>query len=307
MYKNGHDNLFTRMNGKTYLENAQKGREALEVGEFYKAIGLFKNAIDRGGGTISKNYSLRAKATYLHLQAKKGEGAIIDEILPWMRITEDCDLALQYDKNNIDAMYYKALYLIEQKEDYQEGMKALMTVYEKSMDQLKNNKKYVIPQEVYQKIIELKAEMRQQEWRSSMKRAIPLYNNITELLEVQYQEDLLKVESMTDSYKRTQKYQDDVEDLSTVFTFAMNRACSTPQGSDPPEYLCDPISFNLFHDPVVTPSGKTYEKSWLFHHLDKYGTDPLTRTKLSPSQCYPNYFLKECVDEYIKSSAQSNE
>ena len=34
-----------------------------------------------------------------------------------------------------------------------------------------------------------------------------------------------------------------------------------------PEYLLDPISFELFTDPVITPSGITYEKSHLLDHL----------------------------------------
>ncbi|KAK6463648.1 hypothetical protein DFJ63DRAFT_312956 [Scheffersomyces coipomensis] len=68
-----------------------------------------------------------------------------------------------------------------------------------------------------------------------------------------------------------------------------------------PDTLLDPISFSLFSDPVITPSGITYEKSHLIDHLNKTGKfDPLTRTPLYENQLYPNLVVKDTVEEYIR-------
>lgn len=67
-----------------------------------------------------------------------------------------------------------------------------------------------------------------------------------------------------------------------------------------PDGLLDPISFNLFSEPVITPSGITYEKSNLIDHLQQRGKyDPLTRTPLRENQLYPNLAIKDAVLEYI--------
>lgn len=70
-----------------------------------------------------------------------------------------------------------------------------------------------------------------------------------------------------------------------------------------PDNLLDPISFNLFSDPVITPNGITYERGHLVQHLKRKGKfDPLTRETLQESQLYPNLAVKDTVQAYIKSS-----
>ncbi|KAI9141654.1 hypothetical protein BKA69DRAFT_1038387 [Paraphysoderma sedebokerense] len=68
-----------------------------------------------------------------------------------------------------------------------------------------------------------------------------------------------------------------------------------------PEHLCCPITFDLFKEPVVTPSGHSYEKCALLEHLKTFGTDPFTRAKLESEQLYPNYALVEAVANFKKN------
>lgn len=39
------------------------------------------------------------------------------------------------------------------------------------------------------------------------------------------------------------------------------------QGRDVPDYLCGKISFELMRDPVITPSGITYDRKDIVEHL----------------------------------------
>lgn len=68
-----------------------------------------------------------------------------------------------------------------------------------------------------------------------------------------------------------------------------------------PEAIIDPLSFNVFHDPVITPSGISYERAVLLQHLRTSGTDPLTRQPLLESQVYPNMALRDVAADYLAS------
>ncbi|ODV79038.1 U-box-domain-containing protein [Suhomyces tanzawaensis NRRL Y-17324] len=96
-------------------------------------------------------------------------------------------------------------------------------------------------------------------------------------------------------------YHDDL-----VETTLSNKEIADQITTDAPDTLLDPISFNLFSDPVITPSGITYEKLHLVEHLQKKGKfDPLTRAPLTESQLYPNLLVKDAVEDYISSKQVS--
>ncbi|KAJ3146199.1 hypothetical protein HDU89_006340 [Geranomyces variabilis] len=72
---------------------------------------------------------------------------------------------------------------------------------------------------------------------------------------------------------------------------------------DPYHLLC-PLTLDLLKDPVVTPSGITYEREALLQHLDTTKTDPQTRQSLREDQLYPNLALRDAVDDYRKNYAE---
>ncbi len=57
----------------------------------------------------------------------------------------------------------------------------------------------------------------------------------------------------------------------------------------------------IFRDPVITPSGQTYERTAILEHLRKVGRfDPVTRATLSEGSLFPNLALKEAVQMYLE-------
>uniref|UniRef100_T1J5N3 E3 ubiquitin-protein ligase CHIP n=1 Tax=Strigamia maritima TaxID=126957 RepID=T1J5N3_STRMM len=69
---------------------------------------------------------------------------------------------------------------------------------------------------------------------------------------------------------------------------------------DVPDYLCGKISFELMREPVITPSGITYDRKDIEEHLQRVGHfDPVTRTDLTQDQLIPNLAMKEVVDTFI--------
>lgn len=60
-----------------------------------------------------------------------------------------------------------------------------------------------------------------------------------------------------------------------------------------PDYFMCPLTLNWFTDPVVTPSGSTYEREELIAWIKTYGTEPETGTPLTQDQLHPNRCLLE--------------
>lgn len=68
----------------------------------------------------------------------------------------------------------------------------------------------------------------------------------------------------------------------------------------PPDAIYGKISFELMHDPVITPSGVTYDRINILEHLARVGHfDPLTRQPLKAESLITNYALKELIDDFI--------
>lgn len=69
----------------------------------------------------------------------------------------------------------------------------------------------------------------------------------------------------------------------------------------PNHFMC-PLTLDILRDPVIAPSGYTYERSAILDFIKKYAIDPVTRTPLTPTQLYPNNNLKDAVSRYIVSA-----
>lgn len=67
-----------------------------------------------------------------------------------------------------------------------------------------------------------------------------------------------------------------------------------------PDFIVDPISFEIFHEPVITPSGITYEKSVLYAYLkDHRFKDPITKEVLTMDKLVPNLAVKEAATAFL--------
>ncbi|KAG5514846.1 hypothetical protein RHGRI_036033 [Rhododendron griersonianum] len=67
-----------------------------------------------------------------------------------------------------------------------------------------------------------------------------------------------------------------------------------------PDYLCCKITLDIFRDPVITPSGLSYERAVILEHMEKVGEfDPITREPLHLNQLIPNLAIKEAVQAFL--------
>lgn len=90
-----------------------------------------------------------------------------------------------------------------------------------------------------------------------------------------------------------------IAELNDLFAQVDNRR----QKREVPDYLCGRISFELMLDPVITPSGITYDRRSIIAHLRKVGHfDPLSRQPLTENQLIPNLSMKEVIHAYLEEN-----
>ncbi|KAJ5784842.1 Tetratricopeptide-like helical [Penicillium pulvis] len=66
-----------------------------------------------------------------------------------------------------------------------------------------------------------------------------------------------------------------------------------------PDHLVDGITFEIMHDPVITPSGISYDRIGIVKYVEKAGVDPVTRVAMTVKDLRPNYALKAACEEFL--------
>jgi STIP1 homology and U-box containing protein 1 len=94
-------------------------------------------------------------------------------------------------------------------------------------------------------------------------------------------------------------YQQRLNELDRLFAVNDSRR----KKREIPDYICGKISFEILNDPVITPSGITYDRNDIEQHLQRVGRfDPVTRTELSMDQLIPNLAMKEVVEHFVNEN-----
>mmetsp|Transcript_32566 Transcript_32566/g.92349 ORF Transcript_32566/g.92349 Transcript_32566/m.92349 type:complete len:328 (-) Transcript_32566:313-1296(-) len=89
------------------------------------------------------------------------------------------------------------------------------------------------------------------------------------------------------------------EDIKTMESMFARCRKDDETGDIPPAYVCQ-LTMDIFRDPVMTPSGLSYERSALMEHLQKVGLfDPVTRQPMGPGQVVPNSGLRSATHQYL--------
>ncbi|CAA3001424.1 E3 ubiquitin- ligase CHIP [Olea europaea subsp. europaea] len=210
----------------------------------------------------------------------------------WTRVEEDCRRAIQLDHNSVKAHYMLGLALLK-REEYAEGAREL----EKALDLGRgaNPKGYMV-EEIWQELARARYLLWEQE---STRRSWDLQNlkeTCEEALKEKHFLDDSQIEGFTD--ENTQSNLEQLEALSRVF----NKAAEDDIPTEVPDYLCCKITLDIFRDPVIAPSGVTYERAVILDHLLKVGKfDPVSREPLYPSQLVPNLAIKEAVHAFLET------
>ncbi|KAM0265167.1 hypothetical protein ACHAQJ_000320 [Trichoderma viride] len=87
--------------------------------------------------------------------------------------------------------------------------------------------------------------------------------------------------------------------LSAVFEKARTES---QKRREVPDWVIDDISFAIMVDPVVTKTGKSYERATIMEHLRHHPSDPLTREPLTPAELRPNLALRQACADFLEEN-----
>ncbi|KAJ4829277.1 hypothetical protein Tsubulata_025786 [Turnera subulata] len=208
----------------------------------------------------------------------------------WTKVEEDCRKALQLDHNSVKAHYMLGLALLQRQES-PEGIKELQKALD--LGRGANRKGYMV-EEIWQEL----AKAKYTEWEHASTQRTWELQSLKDACEKALKEKHFLDDSETEGFlnDRFSSHLNELEDLKAVF----KRAAEDDTPTEVPDYLCCKITLEIFRDPVVTPSGISYERAVILEHLDKVGRfDPVTREPLSPSQLVPNLAIKEAVQAFL--------
>lgn len=101
------------------------------------------------------------------------------------------------------------------------------------------------------------------------------------------------LQQLSATANKCDRYLDEVSDLFTQLDIRRKKR-------DVPDFLCGKISFEIMRDPVITPSGVTYDRKDIEEHLQRVGHfDPVTRQPLTMDKLIPNLAMKEVIDTFL--------
>merc|ERR1712122_240921 len=221
----------------------------------------------------------------------------------WPQAITDAKLALERDQNLVKGHFYLGKALLE-KDNVDEAIKHLHRANDLAKEQKLNFGDDIA---IQLRIARKKRWNIQEEKRIQQEIELQTYltrlvvedrdRKIEELRNTGEDVDVLveKVEVETDRH---------MDELHSLFAKVDERR----QKRDVPDYMCGKISFEILKDPVITPSGITYDRKDIEEHLQRVGHfDPVTRTKLTQDQLVPNYAMKEVVDVFLQENEWAND
>ncbi|VVA96809.1 unnamed protein product [Arabis nemorensis] len=212
----------------------------------------------------------------------------------WTRVEEDCRKAIQLDHNSVKAHYMLGLSLLERKE-YAGGVKELQRALD--LGRGANPTGYMI-EEIWEEL----AKAKYMEWELVSARRSWELNSLKETCEAALNQQRALDMSRTEDFSQEaySSHSERLKALDRVF----EKAGIDDKPTEVPDYLCCNITLEIFRDPVISPSGVTYERAAILEHLNKVGKfDPITREKLDQYKLVPNLAIKEAVAAYLEKHA----
>ncbi|KAJ9577176.1 hypothetical protein L9F63_006233 [Diploptera punctata] len=220
----------------------------------------------------------------------------------WDASCQDCRRALDMDANLVKGHFFLGQALLEM-DNYDEAIKHLQRANDLAREQKLNfgddiasqlraarKKRWNVQEEkrIAQEI-ELQSYLNRLV-REDTERHIERLRQESGNNEDDVQDKIIELEQQCDN---------NTSELNAIFAKVDDRR----RKRDVPDYLCGKISFEILRDPVITPSGITYERKDIEEHLQRVGHfDPVTRVKLTQDQLIPNFAMKEVVDAFLQEN-----
>lgn len=223
------------------------------------------------------------------------------KLMRWEQACTDCRRALDMDTSSIKGHFFLGEALVET-ESYDEAIKHLQRASDLAKDQKLNFGDDIASA---LRLARKKRFSVQEEKRIAQEIELQAYLNklITEDKEKQLNKLIMEEINQEIIRDKAREIEDKCEACTNEMNSLFIRVDDRRRKREVPDYLCGKISFEILQEPVITPSGITYEKKDIEEHLQRVGHfDPVTRVKLTQDQLIPNFAMKEVVDSFLQEN-----
>ena len=290
------------------------GNTAFKAGLYTKAIASYGLAITKSNGRIAIYYTNRATAR-LKLWS---DGDTTDAGLATAQdVLDDCERALAcinddaLPRSDVKAGGGGGAVASSKSDDEKAFMKAnwLMGRVLKRLD--RPHSAYAAFAKAYRsavkqgsvnaaEVLEGLLEARRLKWVAGEKVRIAeeatLANRLTSLVEQERDRRVASAQSVAEMEDARQDHDDTLSGLQALLARSDERSKvrEVPDG-----YIC-PISLQIMTDPVVSRSGRSFDRTAILHHLTYQPFDPLTREPMLARNLYDNIALRDTIDDFLK-------
>lgn len=211
----------------------------------------------------------------------------------WDSVISDCNDCLELASDNMKAHYYLSqAYLALH--DYNDALEHAKRAHELCI--AKDDKSLA---SVTQQVLKCKKERWEDMDRRRRREGTELESEVVAMMERERDEALREVSDETERKEVGEEWEQKITQMRRIFEKA--RAAEEKKRTVP-DWAIDDISFGIMIDPVITKTGKSYERASIMEHLRRQPTDPLTREPLVPSELRPNLALKQACDEFLEEN-----
>ncbi|XP_076447807.1 E3 ubiquitin-protein ligase CHIP-like [Babylonia areolata] len=216
----------------------------------------------------------------------------------WEMASQDSQRALELDRNMVKGHFFLGQALVELNM-YDEAITHLMKAHDLAKDQKLN-----FGDEVTGALRQAKKRRWNMIEEKRIQQEITLQSYLNKLVNEDRERRIEECKKCcgdkesTDEIEKIEYEQDlRLKEVNELFAQLDDRR----KKRDVPDNLCGRISFEIMREPVITPSGITYDKKDIIEHLQRVGHfDPVTRTTLTQDQLIPNLAMKEVIDTFLE-------
>ncbi|CAK9299974.1 unnamed protein product [Gordionus sp. m RMFG-2023] len=270
----------------TAEELKNQGNRYFTNGRYHDAILCYNQAISKNPN-VSKYYTNRALT---HLRLKKLESCV-----------QDSGRALELDPKCIKAHFFCGQALLDLG-NFNEAIISLQKAFNLSQELNVN-----FGDDIAQTLRIAKGKKWNELEAERVKNEGELEKLLKRLLAQDKEKEIEKIKSKYLHSDVKDKLEHNIIDIQNTYNNYIDETTTIFQKLDDnrrkrevPDHMCGKISFEIMNDPVITPSGITYERKNIEEHLQRVGHfDPITRIPLTSDQLIPNLALKEVIDSYI--------
>ncbi|KAF2763122.1 U-box-domain-containing protein [Pseudovirgaria hyperparasitica] len=274
-------------------ELKEKGNAYFKKGEWASAETLYSQAIQKN----SSNPLLYTNRANSRLKLES-----------WRDAIDDCLRSIELMQENMKAYFYLAQAQISINHPNEALSSALMAYEMCSRSKQQTNNAQTISALVL-RCKKAKWEIRE---RDRLRRRSVVLGDLMQKLEIDKKRDLDeldervakggvgKIEASEERADIEKNASNRMGDLQTAFAISNPKELAI---REVPDWLIDPITFEIMHDPVITKNGNSYERATIIEHLKRSATDPLTREILTINDLRPNIALRHACQEFMEQNS----